>query len=380
MILNRAHILLKDDRKDLRIKDKGLIPWQIKYKQREGMARIRNISATGMLIETSTGFDSKDECVFSFDSDWIDDSYIPQIGRMVWQKKKPFSRKKHLCGIKFIEADEHVLARMRTRVEKGVRQFLKKRRITTTIGFALCATSVGLIMFVLWFSGVIYQDVTSVNNKMMAFSGQQAMLTRNYSNLYRSNKIELTQAEGKLSVAHELIEKERAAIALFSRELEATRALLDQTETILITTSGRNVELDTEVKTLKTQMATQAQEHALAQAEAQDRVQTLTEAAREDIVTRDNAKILIEEYRLKMQSIKGEMKQFKQEDLAARTAAILQLDNQKLQLGNNGYFVKDGQVVAVDEDQYLNLTVNEFSESVAAQPERKVEIDVTFFE
>ena len=94
MILNRAHILLRDDRKDLRIKDKGMVPWQVKYQQREGVARIRNISATGMLMETDVSFDSTHGCIFNFDSDHVEDSYVPQIGRLVWQKKKTLKKKK----------------------------------------------------------------------------------------------------------------------------------------------------------------------------------------------------------------------------------------------------------------------------------------------
>jgi len=145
MILNRAHTLLKDDRKDLRIKESARIPWQIKYKQRDGIAKLRNISISGMRIETDTSFNPKDECVFTFDSDLKAGMYIPQLGRLVWHKKKRFSRNKYLSGIKFMEADDKVLKRMRSRVQMGVDQFVKMRRVTTIIGFCLCAVIVVLI-------------------------------------------------------------------------------------------------------------------------------------------------------------------------------------------------------------------------------------------
>ena len=104
MLIDRAHVLLKDDRKDLRIKENVQVPWQIKYKQRNGLARIKNISASGMLIETDRAFDLKDECIFSFDSSLGDNTYIPQVGRLVWHKRKKFSKNRYLCGIKFVEA------------------------------------------------------------------------------------------------------------------------------------------------------------------------------------------------------------------------------------------------------------------------------------
>ena len=175
MILNRAHILLKDDRKDLRINENARIPWQIKYKQREGIAKLRNISIAGMLVETDTSFNPKDECVFSFDSDPEAGMYIPQLGRLVWHKKKRFSRNKYLSGIKFMEADAKVLKRMRSRVQIGVDQFVKVRHVTTVIGYCLCAVIVGMIGALVWYSNGIYRDVTHC----MALNGRnQASLLR----------------------------------------------------------------------------------------------------------------------------------------------------------------------------------------------------------
>lgn len=363
MILDRSHVLLRDDRSDIRIKEDGRISWQIKYKQRDGFARIRNISASGMLIETDVVFDPKEECIFSFDSRLGADNYIPQVGRLVWHKQKRRSRNQYLCGIKFLEADEQVLARMRERVSRGVVQFLKRRRIKMNIGFVLCAVCVSLLIFVLWFSGIIYRDVTRVNQKILGISGQQAALTQSYARLYRSNEAKLSLAGERLTIAGQLINENKAAIDLYVKELEATKTLLGQTETMLTRANDRNVELKDQLQSLQGGVSPEPNRQAQATAAKTAGINTS-----------------IAEYRAQLKFIKEEITRLKREGYAARAAFIARVDNQRLLLGNNGFFTKDGQAVQVDQEKYQRLAIDNDLESVVAQPGRNVEIDVTFVE
>lgn len=360
-MLDRAHVLLKDERKDLRIKEDEHLSWQIKYKQREGHAKIRNISATGMLMETDVKFDPKEDCILSFDSDLGEKNYIPRVGRLVWNKKKRFSRDKYFCGIKFLDADEQVLTRMRQRVGKGVSRFLARRRITTTIGFLLCIACIALIEYIVYSSGVIYQDVTRANDNMARTSAQQAVLTHNYTRLYKASEASLAGKTAKLEIANEIIAQDRAALALFSRELEATGALLNRTEEMLTESNDRNAELSNEVAALQAQVQAQMAREESAAAVA-------------------HVEMSMAEYRLKLQSIKDEMRLLRDKERAARVAALAELDDQRLRLGNNGYFVKKGQTVRVNEEQYKRLDADEFQTPVTKQANRKVEIDVTFFD
>ena len=89
------------------------------------------------------------------------------------------------------------------------------------------------------------------------------------------------------------------------------------------------------------------------------------------------AQSLISDYYMKIKSVKGEIKRLKSEDRSARITAIAQIDDQKLQIGNNGYFIKNGQTVQVNERQYNDLKV---SRPGAWLAEQNVSIDVTFFE
>jgi len=363
MILNRAHILLKDDRKDLRINENASIPWQIKYKQREGIATLRNISISGMLVETDTSFNPKDECVFSFDSDQEAGIYIPQLGRLVWHKKKRFSRTKYLSGIMFMEADTMLLKQMRSRVQLGVDRFVKMRRVTTVTGFCLCAVIVGMIGALVWYSNGIYRDVATANQNMLGISSQQTVLAATSINLYRGNEIKLAEATEKLNIASQLIEEDKVAIALFSQELEATKALLSQTETMLIQANDRNVEINNELQALRARGGIISSQQAF--------------IADKNIMSIASAQSLMSTYRMRIKSVKNEIKRLKGANRAARSVAIAQIDGQKLQVGNNGYIVKDGQFVHVDEGRYSDLKI---SRPGTWQAEQNISIDVTFFD
>jgi len=355
--------LLKDDRQDLRINERAKIPWQIKYKQREGIAKLHNISISGMLLETDTSFNPKDECVFSFDSDPESGVYIPQLGRLVWHKRKRFSRKKYLSGIKFMEADEKVLKLMRSRVQLGVDQFVRQRRLTTITGFCVCAVIVVMIGAFIWYGSGIYRDITAANERMLSVSGQQTALSGSYVNLYRSNELKLAAATEKLNISNQLIEEDKAVIALFTQELEATKALLSQTETMLIQANDRNIEITNQLQ------ATRSQGRAISSQQAL--------IAEENIMSIADAQSLMSAYRLKIKSVKNEINRLKGGNLAARAAAISQIDEQKLQIGNNGFIIKDGQTVQVDQSEYNNLKI---SRPGTWQGNRNVAIDVTFIE
>jgi len=252
-MFNRAHTLLKDERRDLRIKDAGRVRWEIKYKQREGSAKILDISTSGMQVETDVGFDPKDECILSFGSRRGDENYIPKIGRLVWHKKKKFSRSKYLSGIKFMEADEDVLKRMRRRVHEGAVRFLKRHRITTGIGLVLCAVCIALISFILWLSGMIYQDINLTNEKILQLSQKQMELGRSYALYSTDSGYKLAEVTRKLNIANQLIQEDKAERVLFAQELEATKALLNQTENMLIQYKNQSAEFQREIIALKSQ-------------------------------------------------------------------------------------------------------------------------------
>jgi hypothetical protein len=262
-----------------------------------------------------------------------------------------------------MEADEKVLKLMRSRVQLGVDQFVRQRRLTTITGFCVCAVIVVMIGAFIWYGSGIYRDITAANERMLSVSGQQTALSGSYVNLYRSNELKLAAATEKLNISNQLIEEDKAVIALFTQELEATKALLSQTETMLIQANDRNIEITNQLQ------ATRSQGRAISSQQAL--------IAEENIMSIADAQSLMSAYRLKIKSVKNEINRLKGGNLAARAAAISQIDEQKLQIGNNGFIIKDGQTVQVDQSEYNNLKI---SRPGTWQGNRNVAIDVTFIE
>ena len=372
MLFDRAHVLLKDDRKDLRIRENIQVPWQIKYRQRHGLAKIRNISASGMLIETNRAFDLKDECIFSFDAEQSADTYIPQIGRLVWHKRKKFSRNKYLCGIKFVEAEEKILQRMRQRVASGVRRYVRDYRIMTITGLVLCAVFMGLMIYIIAFSAMIYNDVSRANEVALGSSNQQVMLSQNAINLYRGNEVKLAEASEKLVIASRLIQEDKTALDLYAQELDATKALLAQTETMLIEANDQNVVMNNQLQEF--QSLGTAPDQRSAQLPATAGV-ALGDGSLDSI---DEARTLLTEYKTQINNVKGEIKRLVQEERATRDATIEFLESQRFQIGNNGFIIRDGANVQVDESQFQSLTIGNLPALGDIPAAREVEIDIQF--
>ena len=361
MKLNRAYVFMKDDRSELRISENERLYWQIKYKQREGVARIRNISTTGMRMETNALFDPQEECILTFETDLGDDNFIPQRGRLVWQKRNPFSRNSYSCGIRFLDADEQALNRMRQRVQEGVQRYVKRRRVTSAVGMIVTMLSAAMIILAIWFSAKIYKDVTRANERILGISSQQALLTQNYMRLYRTSEQSLADKTEKLDIANEIIQENKVALILFEKELEATSALLDRTEEMLTDANEQNTKLSSEILALQ------------AQVEAQ-KAKELSDSAVADV------ELTMAEFREKLRDIKQQMRQLKEKEIAARAAAQAEIDHQKALLGNNGYFIRAGEIVQVNDELYERLDVGPLAPPVATQANRDVQIDVTFFE
>jgi hypothetical protein len=255
---------------------------------------------------------------------------------------------------------------MRERVSQGVVRILKRRRVKMNIGFALGAVCLSLLVAVLWFSGVIYRDVTRVNREILEVSGQQAVLTQSYAQIQRYNEAKLTLARERLAIADQLIQEDKSAINLYAKELEATRILLGQTETMLTRSNDRNVELKNQLEAL--------------QGVGPGPDKPAWVSAQRGAANTSDIKTSIAEYRAQLRFIKEQISRLKKEGRAARGVFLAQVDNQKLLLGNQGFFTKDGQSVQVDEEKYQRLTIDNDLESVVTPPGRGIAIDVTFVE
>ena len=116
---NRTDIIFNDSRAQVRIQDSRKVYWKVESGTKMGKGSIRNISTTGMLLETNSSDTPTQNSHFSFDTNLGHDNYIPQNGQLMWSRKKPFSKNKYLCGIKFIAPGEYVSGKLRQRIQKS---------------------------------------------------------------------------------------------------------------------------------------------------------------------------------------------------------------------------------------------------------------------
>ena len=70
--------MFNDARSNLRVKDRNRISWHIEGSDLKGKGRLRNISASGMLLEVDRSFNPEvNECTLTFDSQINGNNFIP---------------------------------------------------------------------------------------------------------------------------------------------------------------------------------------------------------------------------------------------------------------------------------------------------------------
>jgi hypothetical protein len=94
----------------------------------------------------------------------------------------------------------------------------------------------------------------------------------------------------------------------------------------------------------------------------------------------EEARTVLAEYKTQVVSIKSEMRRLLQEERAARNATISLIENQRLQLGNNGFITRDGERVWVDDAQFRSLTIDNLPNIGKTQAKPDVAIDIQFVE
>ena len=77
-------------RRHVRVKENTRLLWHVRESGLVGHGRIRNLSASGMLVELTSVNAFPDQSIFSFDSNLNDANYIPDTGQLVWRKKNVF--------------------------------------------------------------------------------------------------------------------------------------------------------------------------------------------------------------------------------------------------------------------------------------------------
>ncbi len=372
-MVNFTELRSDDVRQNIRVEDKRRVVWHLQNSDLKGQGRVRNISSSGMLLETNGLFIPHNRCVFSFNTQLGIRNYIPKQGKVVWSKRKKGKANKYLCGVRFVEPAGFVLAKLHRRIELGIKKvkYLKITRQTSS-GF-LTFGIIALAGIVIWLSGSLYQDMYVTNHKMMNVSNQQATLTREYVTLYKDTQVKLQSALNELTQTRQLYQQSQSVLTDVTRELEATKAALAQTKNLLQKAKESSIEASrlnlVKLDQTKAKLNNEIAGFHNTIAELQNTVSLLEEKNIQlsgemnsinsklqyyegNVKNITEGRTLIKTYRSKLKEVKAKVKHFRREASLARKSALKERDRARAIFGNNGFFVQNGVPVKVDQQKY----------------------------
>lgn len=388
--------LIHDFRVATRVKENRRVRWQAINGDAKGQAKIRNISESGMLLETGSDFKPYDHCVFSFDADLGMENYIPQTGRLVWYRRNTVSRDGHNCGVQFIEPSDFVRTRLIHRVNRGL-QWLKMRRAAANFGGVLLVLGVIVLTgFALWLQQDVVQNIQQSSTQMFVVADRQAELYRHFGMLYKKSQADLVMANDELGEMRRQYMINQDMLKNVAAELSSTRTILAQTQEALARSQG---DVSSLAANAETEITAKQMEFENAVALLTEKNRQLTDELKSldeqlmfyagNVMNEADAKKWLDLYRDRLGKVKEKIAHFRRQARGVRQDAQREMDRVKMVLGNNGYFMRNGQKVVVDAEKYQNVTVENAGEilnSLAIPADntqdgspRKVDIDVDFF-
>jgi len=169
-----------------------------------------------------------------------------------------------------------------------------------------------------------------------------------------------------------------------SEELETTKAILAQTENFLNQAKADNQQFsaEKEAELMKTREGLQATIALLEGENTQiNQEMTILKGRMDyylgDVKNTDDSLQLLTFYEKQIKLVRTKIKRFNRDVRQVRIAAQREYDRLKSELGNNGYFVKEGQVIQVDMEKYNAVGSNQIP---VEAPAPNFKVDVTFVE
>ncbi|MDP8213255.1 MAG: PilZ domain-containing protein [Candidatus Zapsychrus exili] len=374
---NHSGVVLNDARTNLRIQEKSRIKWYLHDSDLNGSARVHNISSSGMLIETDSDLTPADNSVFSFEPLSKKGDYIPDRGKIVWHKSKRFKKNNNICGIEFFDVKEDVSSKLFKRIQSGMNRLKRIKMARMLFSALLFLAIVSLTVYILWLGGEIYKNVSKSSSKMLGVTIKQASLTQNYSELYQKSQVKLVGMTSELSST-------KGVLSSVAQDLSAAKKALLETETLLLSAQDNNSKLSKDFENFKIrsdEMKTEFTKKIASLEETESQInyemiilQNQLRYYSGDVDNIEEAKELTSIFKQRMKLVKRKIKNFKREANRAKTAAFKERDMIKSLLGNNGYFVKNGQNVEVDIEKY-----NALDSGKSMNSKGKVNINVDFF-
>ncbi|MCD4780567.1 MAG: PilZ domain-containing protein [Candidatus Omnitrophica bacterium] len=396
-------IFFNDTRRSIRIKENKKIDWQLKDSASKGSGRIRNISKTGMLLETKSLKEPDGDFVIFNPSHKTD--YIPEKGRLMWRKKKNYSRNRWLYGVQFDNPSTTKVAGLQERIQKGLisqETIFKTEKIVNALVIPAVAALLGYVLFM---SIEVYRNIRTSNQRMLDSFAEHSYLTRNYSLMYKDLQTryydlssEMSGVKDELVTTKDLYQESEIILMNVNKDLTSTKSILTKTELMLLQAKTNNAKLSgdlnglkkinderlTEMTRIKNELGTSIvalQEKNVRLNNEMERIQDRLSYYDGNVKNMEESEALLTMYHGKMKLVKLKIKQFKQEARLVHIAARKESDRMRLLIGNNGYLVRDGKTVVVDSEKYNNLIFGQPQQTAATSTDDKsVKINVNFVE
>ncbi len=381
---------MNDRRVHLRVLENQKISWHTAEGNAQGEGLIKNLSSSGVLLETNSNFKPQIGTVISFESSSLDS--FPKTGRVVWYRQKKFDKNKFLCGVQFNETSEEVLLKLQQRVQDGTLRKTKMRKINKTINILLIVLIIVLVGVCVTLLRMIYENLYASNKKITQAFHAQATLTKNYQDKYEETEFKLNKTEYNLENAHHelgrsrrLNMKNRVMIKSLHEELEVTKTVLKDTETMLNQVKEEKSKLENNLDMTKKESAALKQELEGTIKNLEDKNSRLKDDMGQlqdkinfyegNIASSEEGDILISIYRKRMKLVKGKIRDFRREARKVKFAAEEERDKIRSLLGNNGYFMRNGERVVVDYKKYETPELEQKKEAIEPNKE-KIKVDV----
>lgn len=302
-------VFKQEARRNSRIRECWPISWKIQDQDVRGTAKVRNISASGMLLEASAGAPLPENSVLALQAVTPTEAgLVPSAGRMVWSKRKGFSNAL-LMGIEFVEPAQEVINRLQEEIQSKIIKIESAGKIRNTVGAILFGVMAVLVAIFLSQQAVIYRNIDNTNRLMANAAGRQGELYAGLLDRYNVQRAELAQA---------------------TQELDQAKILLAQTQSMLAETNQKFDAMKVEYDALSKQLAV-----------LQEKMRLLDG----DLANIGEGKIAIAMHKKGLRAVKVAIHNLK-------VAAQDERDKVALETGNLGYLVKDGkssQVAASSE-------------------------------
>lgn len=373
-MVNRLQTAFQEERRHLRVAENSPAAWRVSQKEAIHEGRIRNVSASGMLLEADPSLAPAEGEVLSFETGRQQPDFVPPSGEVVWRRDKHFLKKKSLCGIRFADVPEASLLRLRQRVQEGIKHQAALRRFYSLLSLLCAAVAAALTGYMLYLGFSVYQEVNASNQQMMKTSTQQAFLTRNYQELYHQTSRRLDQTTGELGMMTRLYQESQGMLRSAAQELESVKAALAQTEVMLALAQQENLNLHQERETVGSLRRRDVQLTGQT-----DDLRDQLDRWESNFYSIQDGKALTAFYHDRIRQVKAKIREIKRQARAVKIAALQERDRIRSVLGNNGYFIRDGQIVEVDFEKYEGESLQASSIPESSSSFQKVRVDVNVF-